>query len=192
MPSRHFPDTFKGCRYRSTTRPFSISPPGRRACRRAYCSPTGPCSGISLGVQIGFDFFPQPGDRMWSPADWALARGADGCAGLGLVPRRPGAATFRAARFDAEQACAMMGKHGITTALLMPTMLRLMRQVPGPVATLRPQAAGDPLGRGIGRQRVARLGEDGARGADQRAVRPDRVQSRDWQQRETDADQAPG
>ena len=41
--------------------------------------------------------------------------------------------TFRAARFDPEQAFAMIGRHRVRTALLVPTMLRLMRQVPDPV-----------------------------------------------------------
>jgi acetyl-CoA synthetase len=42
--------------------------------------------------------------------------------------------TFRAPRFDPEQAFAMMGRHRVRTALLTPTMLRLMRQVNDPVS----------------------------------------------------------
>jgi len=41
--------------------------------------------------------------------------------------------TFRAPRFDPEQAFAMIGRHQVRTALLVPTMLRLMRQVADPV-----------------------------------------------------------
>ena len=41
--------------------------------------------------------------------------------------------TFRAPRFDPEQAFAMMGRHRVRTALLTPTMLRVMRQIPDPV-----------------------------------------------------------
>jgi acetyl-CoA synthetase len=60
--------------------------------------------------------------------------------------------TFRAARFDPEQAFAMIGRHRVRTALLVPTMLRLMRQVPDPVgrfgANMRAiYSGGEPVGK---------------------------------------------
>jgi acetyl-CoA synthetase len=60
--------------------------------------------------------------------------------------------TFRAARFDPEQAFAMIGRHRVRTALLVATMLRLMRQVPDPVgrfgANLRAvYSGGEPVGK---------------------------------------------
>ena len=42
------------------------------------------------GVEFPHDFFPQPGDRMWTPADWAWAGGLDGCAAALSVPWHPG------------------------------------------------------------------------------------------------------
>ena len=60
--------------------------------------------------------------------------------------------TFRAARFDPEQAFAMIGRHRVRTTLLVPTMLRLMRQVHNPVerfgARLRAiYSGGDSVGK---------------------------------------------
>ena len=83
------------------------------------------------GVELPLDFFPQPGDLMWSPADWAWLAGLMDVLMPAWYHGVP-VLTFRAPRFDPEQACAMMGRHGVRTALLTPTMLRLMRQVPDP------------------------------------------------------------
>jgi acetyl-CoA synthetase len=84
------------------------------------------------GLEFGLDFFPQPGDIMWSPADWAWLAGLMDVLMPAWYHGVP-VLTFRAPRFDPEQAFAMMGRHGVRTALLTPTMLRLMRQVPDPM-----------------------------------------------------------
>ncbi len=84
------------------------------------------------GIELGLDSFPQPGDRMWSPADWAWLAGLMDVLMPAWYYGIP-VLTFRAPRFDPEQAYAMMGRHRVRTALLTPTMLRLMRQVPDPV-----------------------------------------------------------
>ncbi len=85
------------------------------------------------GVEFCLDFFPQPGDLMWSPADWAWLAGLMDV----LMPawyHGVSVLTFRAPRFDPEQAFAMIGRHRVRTTLLVPTMLRLMRQVQNPIA----------------------------------------------------------
>jgi acetyl-CoA synthetase len=83
------------------------------------------------GVMVPHDFFPQPGDRFWTPADWAWAGGLldvllpslyHGVAVVGSV--RP--------KFDPEWAFAFMARHGIRNVFAPPTALRLMRQVPDP------------------------------------------------------------
>ncbi|GHE78456.1 AMP-dependent synthetase [Camelimonas fluminis] len=84
------------------------------------------------GVQFGFDAFPQPGDLMWSPADWSWLAGLMDVLMPAWFFGQP-VLTFRAQKFDPEQAFRMIGEHGVRTALLTPTMLRLMRQVPDPV-----------------------------------------------------------
>ncbi len=84
------------------------------------------------GIELGLDSFPQPGDCMWSPADWAWLAGLMDVLMPAWFHGVP-VLTFRAPRFDPEQAFAMMGRHRVRTALLTPTMLRVMRQIPNPV-----------------------------------------------------------
>mgnify|MGYP005811859269 CR=1 FL=1 len=84
------------------------------------------------GVEFGLDFFPQPGDLMWSPADWAWLAGLMDVLMPAWYHGVP-VLTFRAPRFDPEQAFAMIGRHKVRTTLLTPTMLRLMRQVTDPI-----------------------------------------------------------
>src|SRR5258708_3781665 len=84
------------------------------------------------GIELGLDSFPQPGDCIWSPADWAWLAGLMDVLMPAWFHGVP-VLTFRAPRFDPEQAFAMMGRHRVRTALLTPTMLRLMRQISDPV-----------------------------------------------------------
>jgi acetyl-CoA synthetase len=84
------------------------------------------------GAEMGYDSFPQPGDCMWSPADWAWLAGLMDVLMPAWFHGVP-VLTFRAPRFDPEQAFTMMGRHRVRTALLTPTMLRVMRQIPDPV-----------------------------------------------------------
>jgi acetyl-CoA synthetase len=84
------------------------------------------------GAEMGFDSFPQPGDCMWSPADWAWLAGLMDVLMPAWFHGVP-VLTFRAPRFDPEQAFTMMGRHRVRTTLLTPTMLRVMRQIPDPV-----------------------------------------------------------
>ena len=102
---------------------------------------TGPPKGelhahrVMLGHMPGFDilhsFFGQEGDLSRSPADWAWIAGLMDV----LLPTwwhgKPVLA-FRARKFDPEQAYHMMAKHRVRNALLLPTMLKLMRQVANP------------------------------------------------------------
>lgn len=84
------------------------------------------------GAEFCLDFFPQPDDLMWSPADWSWLAGLMDVLMPAWFHGVP-VLTFRATRFDPEQAFAMIGRHRVRTTLLVPTMLRLMRQVPDPV-----------------------------------------------------------
>jgi acetyl-CoA synthetase len=84
------------------------------------------------GAEMGFDAFPQAGDCMWSPADWAWLAGLMDVLMPAWFHGVP-VLTFRAPRFDPEQAYSMMGRHRVRTTLLTPTMLRVMRQIPDPV-----------------------------------------------------------
>jgi acetyl-CoA synthetase len=104
------------------------------------------------GAEMMYDFLPQPGDVMWSPADWSWLAGlmdvlmpAWFC-GLPVL-------TYRNTTFDAEEALRLMGKHGVTVSLLTPTMLRRMGHVADPVRRyglkLRAVASG---GESVGRE----------------------------------------
>jgi acetyl-CoA synthetase len=83
---------------------------------------------LVLGNLPGFlyshDFFPQPGDLFWTPADWAWAGGLfDGLLpswyfGLPILGYR--------GRFDAERAYRLLEQYGVRNAFLFPTALKLM------------------------------------------------------------------
>lgn len=83
------------------------------------------------GVAFSHEFFPQPGDRMWTPSDWAWAGGLFNVLfgamhyGVPLV-----ACTFR--KFDPERAFALIAEHGIKNTFIAPTALKMMRTVDSP------------------------------------------------------------
>jgi acetyl-CoA synthetase len=102
---------------------------------------TGPPKGaleahrLLIGNLPGFvyshDFFPQPGDLFWSPADWAWAGGLMDALlpswhfGIPILGYR--------GRFDAEKAYYLLEKYGVRNAFLFPTALKLMmKAVPEP------------------------------------------------------------
>ncbi len=90
---------------------------------------------LLIGNLSGFvhshDFFPQPGDVFWSPADWAWAGGLFDALlptwafGLPILGYR--------GKFDAERAYYLLEKYGIRNSFLFPTALKLMmKAVPEP------------------------------------------------------------
>jgi acetyl-CoA synthetase len=83
------------------------------------------------GFVHSHDFFPQPGDMFWSPADWAWAGGLFDALlpswyfGIPILGYR--------GRFDAEKAYYLLEKYGIRNSFLFPTALKLMmKAVPAP------------------------------------------------------------
>jgi acetyl-CoA synthetase len=83
------------------------------------------------GVQLPHDFFPQPGDLYWTPADWAWIGGLLDVLLPSLYFSVPVLA-HRARKFDPEEAFALMGRHGVRNVFLPPTALKMMRLVPSP------------------------------------------------------------
>lgn len=83
------------------------------------------------GVEMIFDFFPQPGDVAWTPADWAWIGGLFDVLmpalyrGVPQVINPPG-------KFDAEAAFELIARFGINVAFVPPTGLKMMRQVANP------------------------------------------------------------
>ena len=83
------------------------------------------------GVETHHDFFPQPGDRIWTPADWAWAGGLLNVLLPGLHYGVPVVAR-RSEKFDPEEAFALMARAQIRNAFIPPTALRMLRAAPNP------------------------------------------------------------
>src|SRR5450631_3113002 len=83
------------------------------------------------GVETHHDFFPQPGDRIWTPADWAWAGGLLNVLLPGLHYGVPVMAR-RGEKFDPEEAFALMARAGIRNAFIPPTALRMLRAAKNP------------------------------------------------------------
>jgi acetyl-CoA synthetase len=83
------------------------------------------------GTQFTHDFLPQPGDLMWTPADWAWAGGLLNILLPGLYFGLPVVAR-KFERFDAEAAFDLMARTGIRNAFIPPTALRMLRSVENP------------------------------------------------------------
>ncbi len=83
------------------------------------------------GVELPHDFFPQPGDRFWTPADWAWAGGLLDVLlpslhhGIAVVARKLD-------KFDPEEAFALMARTGVRNTFIPPTALRMLRTAPSP------------------------------------------------------------
>ncbi len=83
------------------------------------------------GVETHHDFFPQAGDRIWTPADWAWAGGLLNVLLPGLHYGVPVVAR-RFEKFDPEEAFALMARTKIRNAFIPPTALRMLRAAPNP------------------------------------------------------------
>ena len=83
------------------------------------------------GVEMSHDLLPQPGDKIWTPADWAWIGGLIDVLlpalhhGVPVVARR-----FE--KFTGEAAFQLIQDFGIRNAFLPPTALKMMRAVPEP------------------------------------------------------------
>jgi len=81
------------------------------------------------GFELSHNFFPAPGDLMWTPADWAWTGGLLD----GLLPAlRYGVPVlgYEGGRFDPEHAFHLMAKYRVRNSFLPPTALKMMMQVP--------------------------------------------------------------
>lgn len=83
------------------------------------------------GFELSHNFFPQPGDCFWTPADWAWVGGlmdalfAAWHYGVPIVAYRGKGA------FDPERACRLMEKYRVRNAFIPPTALKMMAQLTG-------------------------------------------------------------
>ncbi|VAW15939.1 Acetyl-CoA synthetase [hydrothermal vent metagenome] len=86
------------------------------------------------GVAFTHDGFPQKGDVMWTPADWAWAGGLFNILLPSLHFGLP-VVVHNFQKFDPEAAFALMADCGVRNAFVPPTALKMMRTVAGPAKT---------------------------------------------------------
>ncbi|WEX76790.1 AMP-binding protein [Sinorhizobium numidicum] len=103
------------------------------------------------GFQFHHHFLPQPGDRMWTPADWAWAGGLLNALLPSLLFGVP-VVSSPAQKFDPHMAFRIMEEMDVRNAFIPPTALRLLKSVDQPRAryalNLRTiGSAGEALGR---------------------------------------------
>jgi len=87
--------------------------------------------GHQPAVELQHEFFPQPGDVGWTPADWAWIGGLMNIAMSCLFYGVP-LVSHRMARFDPEAAYNLIRQTGARNLFLPPTALKLMRQIKAP------------------------------------------------------------
>ena len=106
------------------------------------------------GVEMPQRFFPQPGDRFWTPADWAWIGGLFDV----LMPawhHGVPVVSYRAKKFDPEEAFRLMAEQQVRNAFLPPTAMKLMREIrttPYPGLSLRSVGSG---GESLGAEMLA-------------------------------------
>ena len=83
------------------------------------------------GVEMSHDLFPQVGDKIWTPADWAWIGGLLDVLMPALHHGVP-VVVGRFAKFTGEAAFELMAKHQVRNAFLPPTALKIMRGVSNP------------------------------------------------------------
>jgi acetyl-CoA synthetase len=83
------------------------------------------------GVQMPHEFLPQPGDRLWTPADWAWAGGLLNVLLPGLHFGVPIVAR-KFEKFDPEEAFRLMADLKVRNTFVPPTALRMLRTVENP------------------------------------------------------------
>ncbi len=103
------------------------------------------------GMQFAHEGFPQAGDRLWTPSDWAWAGGLLNALLPSLMLGVP-VVSSPAQKFDPHMAFRIMAEMEVRNAFIPPTALRLLKSVDNPRAhydlKLRTiGSAGEALGR---------------------------------------------
>jgi len=84
---------------------------------------------LLLGILPGFEFyhnlFPQKGDLMWTPLDWAYIGGSYDALFPTLHHGYPMLA-YKPRKFDPAEAFDIMAAHGVRNLMAVPTVLRMM------------------------------------------------------------------
>jgi len=81
-----------------------------------------------VNLSFSLNFFPQPGDLLWTHCDWAYIAGSFTAlypslhSGLAVVEKR------RTGRFDPDEAFRVISDHGVTVVFAIATAVRMMRR----------------------------------------------------------------
>ena len=129
------------------------------------------------GIELPHEFFPQPGDRFWTPADWAWAGGLLDC----LLPSLYCGVPVVAQALRQVRSGGGLRRDGAPSgAQCVHSADRASHAARGaePARPPRHRAALGRLRRRGARRRDVRMGQGRARRRDQRVLRPDRMQSR--------------
>jgi acetyl-CoA synthetase len=106
----------------------------------------GVLTGHLPGVEISHDRLGQPGDCLWTPADWAWIGGLFDVLMPGLALGVPVVAA-RLPKFTPDAAARIIAGTGVRNVFFPPTALKLMKAAGQGVAGLRSVASGgEPLG----------------------------------------------
>lgn len=106
----------------------------------------GVLSGHLPGVAISHDHLGQPGDVLWTPADWAWIGGLFDVLMPGLALGVPVVAA-RLAKFTPDDAVEICAGAGVRNVFFPPTALRMLKAADARIAGLRSVASGgEPLG----------------------------------------------
>lgn len=98
------------------------------------------------GVEMSHDFLGQPGDVLWTPADWAWIGGLFDVLMPGLALGVPVVAA-RMRRFDVEVCAKIVSEHAVRNVFFPPTALRMLKAAEARIPGLRSVASGgEPLG----------------------------------------------
>jgi len=105
------------------------------------------------GVEFSHEFFPQPEDVMWTPADWAWAGGIFNILFPGLRYGAP-VVSYHFRRFDPEAAFGLMEEYNIRNCFIPPTALKMLRVVEAPAKHFKLNlrtisSGGESLGREV-------------------------------------------
>ena len=100
------------------------------------------------GIEVPHEFLPQPGDRFWTPADWAWAGGLLDALLPSLHYGVPVVAQ-KLEKFDPEGAFALMARMHVRNAFIPPTALRMLRSAPRLKAKIELRSVGS-VGEALG------------------------------------------
>jgi acetyl-CoA synthetase len=126
---RSHPTTFEAVRTRADDPAVIIYTSGTTGSPKGALHAHRVLLGHLPGVEMSHDLFPQPGDRIWTPADWAWIGGLLDVLlpalhhGVPVVARR-------FPKFTGEAAFDLLQDYGIRNAFIPPTALKMMRAVP--------------------------------------------------------------